>query len=89
MQVEHVHLAVVLLLSRLGQLRHVVQVLVDAHQTVEEVPDHIDVLEAGGPVRVKARDVLLPGAAQRPTGLGLLRGGNAEQPHDDQKSDRH
>jgi hypothetical protein len=87
-QPEHIHLAVVLRLPGLGQLRHIVQVLVDRHQTVEEVSYHVLDLEAGGPVRVKARDVLLPGDTQSPARPGLLGGGNADEAQDDQKTDQ-
>ncbi len=88
-QPEDVYFTVVLHVPGLGQLRHIVQVFIDRHQTVEQVPHHILDLEAWGPVRVKARHLGLPGDAQGPAIPGLLRRGKADQAHDDQKTEQH
>src|SRR5262249_34753536 len=58
-QLEHLNPAVILQLLGFRQLGNVVQVLIDRHQIIAQVPGYIRHLEAGGPMRVKAGDVLL------------------------------
>ena len=59
-QPEHVDLTVLLCLPGLSQLGNVVQVLIDGYQIVEQVPGDICHLQAGGPMRIEAGDILLP-----------------------------